>query len=280
MPLYGVAACAGLFALLLVVAYTSARARHFDASALQGFVVLPTGGRAETLAQRVAQVADPGSVALITLVLAGVALLRGRPRIALSVLLLVAATSVSSQVLKTVLTYPRDAALVGAKAFPSGHSTAAMTLAFCGVLVAPARLRPLAALLGLVFALGVAFSVVSLSWHYPSDVVGGYLLATGWTLAVVSGLLWLEQRRPERPGQVAIAARAAVDRVAAVGLVSAVVAGAALAALAVVVVVVTRRPDFGGFVERHTAAVVVAPLIVAAGAALLAAVTALLKRDQ
>jgi membrane-associated phospholipid phosphatase len=280
VPLYGVAVCAGLFGLLLVVAYTSARARHFDASALQGFVVLPPGGRAETFAGRVAQLGDAGSVALIALVLAGVALLRGRPRIAVAVLLLVAATSVSSQLLKAVLAYPREPTLVGASAFPSGHSTAAMTLAFCGVLVAPARLRPLAALLGLVFALGVAFGVVSLGWHFPSDVFGGYLLATGWTLAVVSGLLWLERRSPEQPGRAAIAVRSAVDRVAAVGLVTAVVGGAALVALAVVVVVVTRGSDLGGYVERHTAAVVMAPLIVVAGAALLAVVTAVLKRDQ
>jgi membrane-associated phospholipid phosphatase len=279
VPLYGVAACAALFGLLLLLAYASARVRHFDASALQGFVELPRG-RGETFAERISQFGDPGSVALIAVVLAGVALLRGRPRIAVAVLLLVLATSVSSQLLKSLLTYPRDDMLVGASAFPSGHSTAAMTLAFCGVLVVPGRLRPLAALLGLAFALAVALGVVSLGWHYPSDVLGGYLLATGWTLGVVSGLLWLEQRRPEHPGTVTIAVRTGVDRLTAVGLVTAAIVGAALLALAVVAVMITRRPDLGGFVERHTAAVVMAPLIVAAGAVLLAAVTALLRRDQ
>jgi membrane-associated phospholipid phosphatase len=279
VPLYGVVLCAALFGLLLLLAYTSARVRHLDASALQGFVELPRG-RSETLAERIAQFGDPGSVAIIAVLLAGVALLRGRPRIAAAVLLLVLATSVSSQLLKSLLEYPRDYALVAPSAFPSGHSTAAMTLAFCGVLVVPGSLRPLAALLGLAFAFGVALSVISLGWHYPSDVVGGYLLATGWTLAVVSGLLWLEQRRPERPGTVTVGMRTAVDRVAAVGLVTVALAGVALLALAVATVLITRRPDLGGFVERHTAAVVVAPLIVAAGAALLAAVTALLRRDQ
>jgi membrane-associated phospholipid phosphatase len=270
-----------MFALLLVLAYSSGRARHFDASALQGFVDIPSG-RGDTLAERVAALGDPLPVALVALVLAGIALLRARPRIAVAVLLLVGATSVSSQLLKALLAYPRevgDWSGVAPEAFPSGHSTAAMTLAFCGVLVVPGRLRPLAAIVGLAFALGVAMSVMSLSWHFPSDVVGGYLLATGWTLAVVSGLLWLEQQRPEqRLGRVARAGRELVDRVAAVGLVTAVVAGAALATLAGAGVLVTRRPDLVDFAQTHTAAVVVGAAIVAAGAALLAVVTVVLRR--
>src|SRR3954469_25898796 len=78
VPLYGVAACAALFGLLLLLAYTSARVRHYDASALRGYVQLPRG-RAQTLAQRMPHVGDAGSVSIITLVLAGIALLRGRP---------------------------------------------------------------------------------------------------------------------------------------------------------------------------------------------------------
>src|SRR4051812_28706225 len=99
LPLYGVAACAVLFGILLLLAYASPRARHFDASALQGFVSIPSG-RGATLAERVAALGDPVSVALIAAALAGVALLRGRPRIAVAVLVLIGATSVSSQLLK------------------------------------------------------------------------------------------------------------------------------------------------------------------------------------
>lgn len=278
MPLYGVAICAGLFVLLLLVAYISPEARHLDANAVRGFVQIPRG-HGETLAERVSSLGDAPTVALIALVLAGIALLRGRPRIAGAVLLLVLATSLSSQLLKELLAYPREPDLVNLAAFPSGHSTAAMTLALCGVLVAPARLRPLAGIVGLAFALAVAFGVVSLGWHFPSDVVGGYLLATGWTLAVVSGLLWLEEKRPERPGRLATSMGVVVERVAAVGLVAAVVAGAALLVLAIAAVILTRGSDIGGFVDSHTAVVVVAPVIVAAGATLLAAVTALLRRD-
>jgi membrane-associated phospholipid phosphatase len=277
VPLYGVAVCAGLFVVLLLVAYASPEARHLDANAVRGFVQIPHG-HGETLAERASSLGDAPTVALIALVLAVIALLRGRPRIALAVLVLVLATSVSSQLLKALLAYPREPDLVNLAAFPSGHSTAAMTLALCGVLVAPARLRPLAGLVALPFALAVGFGVVALGWHFPSDVVGGYLLATGWTLAAVSGLLWLEQRRPESPGRLGTSARGVVERVAAVGLVSAVVAGVAVL-LAVVALLINRQPDLGAFADSHTAVVVVAPAIVAAGAALVAAVTALLRRD-
>src|SRR3954470_2745844 len=136
VPLYGVAVCAALFVILLVMAYASASARHYDASALQGFIDIPRG-RAATITERIGALGDPVPVALIAVALAGVALLRGRPRIAIAVLLLGAATSVSSQLLKSLLAYPRDSAITGVdpEAFPSGHSTAAMTLAFCAVLV-------------------------------------------------------------------------------------------------------------------------------------------------
>lgn len=277
MPLYGVAVCAGLFIVLLVVAYLSPEARRVDANAVRGFVQIPEA-HGETFAERAASLGDAPTVALVALVLAAVAVLRGRPRIALAVLVLVLATSLSSQLLKAVLAYPREPDLVNLAAFPSGHSTAAMTLALCGVLVSPARLRPLAGVVGLAYALAVAFGVVSLGWHFPSDVVGGYLLATGWALAVVAGLLWLEERRPEQPGRLATSARSVVDRVAAVGLVTAVLGGAGLL-IGVVALMIARGADLGSFAASHTAVVVVAPVIVAAGAALLAAVTALLRRD-
>jgi membrane-associated phospholipid phosphatase len=63
-----------------------------------------------------------------------------------------------------------------------------MCLALCAVLVAPARLRPLVATLGVIYALSVGYAVVALVWHFPSDVVGGFLVAAGWTLVAVAGL--------------------------------------------------------------------------------------------
>ncbi len=151
---------------------------------------------------------------------------------AVLVALLVGLTSVSSQLLKALLAYPRsdeliNGARVTAEAFPSGHATAAMSLAIALVLVVSPRLRPLAALVGAALALGVSFSVVSMGWHFPSDVIGGFLLATGWTLVLLAGLRALEARYPERAGRSALArrSRAVVDAVSGAGLVAVVLAG-------------------------------------------------------
>ena len=84
---------------------------------------------------------------------------------------------------------------MGAKSWPSGHATAAMSLALCCVLVAPGRWRPAAAALGAAFTVAVVYSFLALGWHYPSDVLGGFLVATSWTLAAVSGLLAMQERR-------------------------------------------------------------------------------------
>ncbi len=77
---------------------------------------------------------------------------------------------------------------ITAASWPSGHATAATVLALCAVLVAPRRVRPLVAVLGATFAAAVGVSLLILAWHLPSDVLGGYLLATLWMALVLAGL--------------------------------------------------------------------------------------------
>jgi hypothetical protein len=71
-----------------------------------------------------------------------------------------------------------------------------MSFALCAVLAAPARLRPLVAAVGAAFAVAVCYSFLALAWHYPSDVLGGFLVATTWTLLAVAALLARPQRQP------------------------------------------------------------------------------------
>jgi membrane-associated phospholipid phosphatase len=278
--------CAVAFCVLLFFAYASSGARWLDASALSGFVELQDH-RFGSLAADIVNLGDPGPVIVVTALLMTVAAAGGRLREAAAIVALVGVTSVSSQILKALLAYPRDDALIfGAHvypaAFPSGHATAAMTLGACGVLAAPRGARPIAAALGALLALAVGYSVVTLGWHYPSDVVGGFLLATFWTLIAVAGLQAAEQRWPQRVGRTR--ARAAltslVDRATQVGLVALALAAGLAAALVVFVVASTRSDAVLGFASAHTAAVAVGALVAASAALLLAGVTAALRRRE
>jgi membrane-associated phospholipid phosphatase len=279
-------ACAVAFCVLLFFAYASSRARWLDASALSGFVELQDH-RFGSLTAHIVDLGDPWPVILVTAVLMTVAAARGRLRQAGAIVALVGVTSVSSQALKTLLAYPRDDALVfGAHvypaAFPSGHSTAAMTLAVCGVLAAPRAARPIAAGLGVLLALAVGYSVVTLGWHYPSDVVGGFLLATFWTLIAVAGLQAAERRWPQRVGRTraSAAVTSLVDRATHLGLFALALAAGLAAAIVAFVLASTRSGAVLGFASAHTAAVAVGVLVAASAALLLAGVTAALRRRE
>src|SRR5205823_3505773 len=83
----------------------------------------------------------------------------------------------------------------------SGHATASMSLAFAAVLVAPRLLRPAVAVAGALFTLAVSESILLLAWHFPTDVIGGYLLAMSFACVIVSALRAADARWPERSGR-------------------------------------------------------------------------------
>ena len=76
--------------------------------------------------------------------------------------------------------------------FPSGHAMVSMTAALLvGGAVWPAldgRRKAWATLLVAAFVSAVAVGLVGRGWHWPSDVLGGWLLAaaySGWTLPLI-----------------------------------------------------------------------------------------------
>ena len=97
-----------------------------------------------------------------------------------------------------------------------------MTLALCAVLVAPPALRTAAAVLGGALAVGVGYALLVLGWHYPSDVLGGFLVAGLWTSLAVAALHRVEApepaRRPEWGPLIALGAGARVVAAVAVGV--------------------------------------------------------------
>jgi membrane-associated phospholipid phosphatase len=273
------ASCAILFVVLLVAVHWPPGS-SLDMLGLSGFESANSAW-VEDVTAKLLRLGDPLPVALITIVLAALALARGRPRVALVVLALIAATSVSSQALKALLNrtleVPAIGDVVGPEGFPSGHATAAMALALAAVLVAPRRTRPAAALLGGLLALAVGASTVAHGAHLPSDVLGGYLLATGWTLALVAALSVANDRFPSRDSWAATPVGRAGERIAAVGLVVAA-AGCTLAALLAGAAALASDPAGAvDFARAHTASVTVAAAIASAAIALPTAMASLLR---
>jgi membrane-associated phospholipid phosphatase len=192
--LWALACFAALVAVGLAAAFAPA-VRSVDAEAAAGFVSV-AGSDLGLLTSRIARLCDEEPYLVLGLGLVVVALLRGRVARAGAVVALLVVTGLTTQLLKASLGHPRAGDILGVElgSWPSGHSTAAMTLALCAVLVAPRALRGAVAAMGAAFALAVGLGVVVMEWHLPTDVAGGYLVAMGWTLLAVAAL-----RRVERP---------------------------------------------------------------------------------
>jgi membrane-associated phospholipid phosphatase len=201
LPLLAALACLVGLVVTGVLALAVPAAHQRDAAMLHGFVGLdrPSVHRAIMF---LAHLGDTLPYACAGLLCIAVALARRRGWRALAVACLLAATGVTTQVLKHALAQPRIEhwlpEQVATNSWPSGHSTAAMTLALCAILVVAPALRAAAALLGGAFAVGVGYAVLVLGWHYPSDVLGGFLVAGLWTSLAVAALDRVEAPEPAR----------------------------------------------------------------------------------
>ena len=265
---------AGTAVAVWLVALNIPRGRGLDASAMQSFT-----GVAQPPVQPqingVAHLADPVPLLLGAILLVVVALLRSRPLMALLVPVILVGANLTTQLLKPALADLRVIDLAGVEmvypgSWPSGHATAAMSLALCCVLVAGPELRALTALLGAGYAIAVGYALVALGWHLPSDVLGGFLVAATFTLLGAAVLAALEARRPQRaratqaPALTPIPVAAlAVLATASVGLVGAMA--------------VIRSPGMAISALEHPAAIAAALGIAALGVVLTAGLAAALR---
>ncbi|HEX4838749.1 MAG TPA: phosphatase PAP2 family protein [Solirubrobacteraceae bacterium] len=134
---------------------------------------------------------EPALFVVWGIALVAVALSRGRPRIALAVAVVLSVAPLSAELLKPLTAHPHaqiGSLYITEASWPSGHSTAAMALVWCALLVAPPARRRAVAMSGAVLAAAVGCALLILAWHMPSDVLGGYLLATLWTALAVAAL--------------------------------------------------------------------------------------------
>lgn len=261
--------CALATAIAFLVAIRTAEGQRLDDAARGRLSAFDEPG-AYTATESLLETISVSSLALFGLGIMAIAIIRGRPRLALGAGAVVLGANLTTQVLKSGLDRPDLVNGLGASpgAFPSGHVTVAMSLAMGLVLVAPPALRWLAAVAGCGYAAIVGMAVLALDWHRPSEVIAGYLVCVGWAAAVAAILVAARGTRELGEGGPSVANR--------VGAVSAVVVGVVF--VLVVGITLERRLNVIDFVGDSTAFAAAAVTCAAACALLGGAMTVLLQR--
>jgi membrane-associated phospholipid phosphatase len=238
-PLLAAGLCAALAATVWALVFHTGLGRAADQAAFEGFIQLQSTAAAP-VASAVAALCNPYPYAVLAAVVIAVALAVHGGRRALVVTAILAAANLVTQWLKPALAAPRmDGPLpsgeqVVAASWPSGHATAAMALALCAVLAVPPAWRLVTAVAGGLFAIAIAYSVVLLGWHMPSDALGGFAVAGAAAGLGVAALRAAEAGWPA--GTARRAATRALGHVHAPGTAGAAV----LAALVVIGLAVVR----------------------------------------
>jgi membrane-associated phospholipid phosphatase len=274
LALLGAGAAVALLILTWLLAFHVGLFRQADVKILGGFVDLHRP-RVDPIANFIANLCNPSPYVYFAGALVLLALVRRRPVVALVICMIVFGANVTTQLLKPLLAEPRPVAgdaFIGAASWPSGHATAAMSLALCSLLAVPTRLRPAAAAIGALFAVAVSYSFLTLQWHFPSDVFGGFLVATAWALLGVAALFTIRDRRPQYGVPDAAERLSVRDALRAP-------AAALLGTLALAGLVALARPHtVVAYAQAHTTFLVGAAAIGSLGLALATAVMLTLRR--
>jgi len=194
-PLLAALACALLIVPLAVAAYSQGPFERVDLRIL--LHLRREEGAINALASVLVHLGDLLPLLVMLAAVCAIGLRAGRRREVLAALVVVIGANVTTQLLKVTLEHARHKAfehgieLPWPNSLPSGHTTAAASIAVGLLLVTPAAHRLAAALLGIALTAAVGFSVVILGWHYPSDVLGGLLVVGAWGFAA---LAWLRLR--------------------------------------------------------------------------------------
>lgn len=276
MALAGAVASAALLILTWFAVFHVGAAQRADSSILSGFAGIGLHPHVSSAASFIARLCNPNPYVFFCAVPVLVALARRRIWVAVAIGTVILGANVTTELLKPLLAAPRPHELLpyppSAASWPSGHATAAMSLALCMVIAVPARLRPLMAALGAAFAVAVSYSFLALEWHFPSDVLGGFLVAAMWTSLVVAAVLTAAAHGPAT-------ARVGLGRRLTVREALEPPALTALAALGLAVLVVIARPgEVVAYARLHEAFVLGAVVIAAMGVAVATGVAVMLRR--
>lgn len=154
----------------------------------------PASADAVASAEQVLSILSRSSLILGTATVVGIALIRRRPRLALVAAVTIAGANLTTQLLKQFVLDRTD--LLGGlfyvlpNSFPSGHATAAASVAVGLLLVLPPLLRAPSVALSSVVVATVGIATLIAGWHRMADAVGGVFVATAWGAGLAAVLVW------------------------------------------------------------------------------------------
>jgi hypothetical protein len=203
-------ACVVALVVLYGVAVHTSIGQHLDNDALLG---RSQNLRVQRATDHLLHTIDVFSLALLGGAIVLGAIARARLRLALGAAALILGAIAISEGLKHAL--PRPAVLhpdpLPLPSFPSGHTAVAVSLALALLLVVPVRWRGPTAVAGALYGAAVGAATVTAAWHRPSDVIGAFLVTTGWAAAVGAVLVsdWGPgsvgvRRRPRRSDRLVV----------------------------------------------------------------------------
>jgi undecaprenyl-diphosphatase len=147
-------------------------------------------------------IGGPTVLGLVVVGVLGFLLLQGRYHTALVVLVASAGGEIANSILKSVFMRPRPEVVphlrdVFSPSFPSGHAMQSaiiyLTLGAMMMRIAERRLTKIYCLgVAVLLTLLVGISRVYLGVHYPSDVIGGWIVGFVW-----ASFCWLVEQRSE-----------------------------------------------------------------------------------
>lgn len=217
------AACAAGVALLGLIALGTVFGQRLDDAGRGTGPVWGVSRGSWTASRSLLDLMAPVPAALAALAIVAIALARRRARLAAAAAVVLLGANVTTQLIKHAVDRPNLLrGGIDPGSFPSGHATAAMSLAMALVLVLPPSLRWAGAVAGCGWAAAIGIAILTLDWHRPSEVLAGFLMATAWTATTMAVLTWLGPADRRRGGAGARAGVALAGLVALGGAAAAV----------------------------------------------------------
>jgi len=164
-------ACAAGAACVGVAAFHIGVTERADVRIYEAFGEL-SDGDVYVVARNVTNVVEPERLVVLVALLLGAAALQRRWRLALGTLVVVVGANLTTQVLKPLTAAERIPSYLADASWPSGHMTAMTSLALCLVVVAPRVLSAAAAGVAAVMVVAMAYSLLLIGTHHPSDAGG------------------------------------------------------------------------------------------------------------